>query len=127
MKKLLKLKFVLASLFFVFISCEKEDFSDADYSILPPDNVSAHFVITQDNTGTVTITPQGDGALKFDVNPGNGTDVIKGVSPGGSSQQVYAEGTYNVGVKAYGYNNLVNEVDVPLQVTFKAPENLKLY
>jgi hypothetical protein len=126
MKKLLKLKFVLASLFFVFISCENEDFSDADYSILPPDNVSAHFVITQDNTGTVTITPQGDGALKFDVNPGNGDDVVTGLNPGSSSQHVYDEGSYNVGVKAYGYNNLVNETNVPLEVTFRAPENLQV-
>jgi len=126
MKKLFKLKIVLASFLLLFTACKDEDFSDADYSIYPPDNVSAHFVISQDNTGTVTITPQADGALKFDVNPGNGTDVIKGVSPGGSTQQVYAEGSYNVGVKAYGYNNLVNEVDVPLQVTFKAPENLEV-
>ena len=126
MKKLFKLKIVLASFLLLFTACKDEDFSDADYSIYPPDNVSAHFVISRDTTGTVTITPQADGALKFDVNPGNGTDVIKGVSPGGSTQQVYAEGSYNVGVKAYGYNNLVNEVDVPLQVTFKAPENLEV-
>ena len=79
MKKLFKLKIVLAS-FLLLFTCKDEDFSDADYSIYPPDNVSAHFVISQDNTGTVTITPRADGALKFDVNPGNGTDVIKGVS-----------------------------------------------
>ena len=110
MKKLLKLKFVLASFFFLFIACEEEDFSDADYTVFPPDNVSAHFVISQDNTGTVVITPQGDGALKFDVNPGNGGEAVTGLNPGASTQQVYAEGTYSVGVKAYGYNNLVNEL-----------------
>jgi hypothetical protein len=126
MKKLLKLKFVLASFFFLFVACEEEDFSDADYTVFPPDNVSAHFVISQDNTGTVVITPQGDGALKFDVNPGNGGEAVTGLNPGASTKQVYAEGTYSVGVKAYGYNNLVNEVDVPLEVTFKAPENLEV-
>ena len=126
MKKLLKLKFVLASLFFLFVACEEEDFSDADYTVFPPDNVSAHFVISQDNTGTVVITPQGNGALKFDVNPGNGGEAVTGLNPGASTQQVYAEGTYTVGIKAHGYNNLVNEVDIPLEVTFRAPENLEV-
>ncbi len=124
MNKMKKILLGLFSLVFIITSCENEDFSDAVYSVNPPDTVSAHFSITQDNTGTVTITPQANGAYKFDITPGNGKDVVKGVENGENVKQVYAEGSYTVGVKAYGINNLTAEAEVPLEVSFRAPENL---
>lgn len=88
MNKMKKILLGLFSLVFIITSCENEDFSDAVYSVNPPDTVSAHFSITQDNTGTVTITPQANGAYKFDITPGNGKDVVKGVENRENVKQV---------------------------------------
>ena len=119
---------LLGSLFLIFflVGCD-EDFSDStDFasSVVPPSNVSAAFIVTQDNTGLVTITPSADNAMSFVVDFGDGSDPSSSLKVGGSVQHTYAEGSYTVKVTATGLNNLTATGDVPLTVSFKAPENL---
>ena len=126
MKNIYKL---LGSLFiiFLFIGCD-EDFSDStDFAnVPPPTNISASFDVTQDNTGLVTITPTGEGAISFVVDYGDGSAVSPSIKNGGNIQHTYSEGTYAVKVTATGLNGLTATGEVSLTVSFKAPENLQV-
>ena len=126
MKNIYKL---LGSLFiiFLFIGCD-EDFSDStDFAnVSPPTNISASFDVTQDNTGLVTITPTGEGAISFVVDYGDGSAVSPSIKNGGNIQHTYSEGTYAVKVTATGLNGLTANGEVSLTVSFKAPENLQV-
>ena len=120
---------IFTSLFFltVFIGCQEDFLEETDFGIVAPSNVSANFVITQDNTGLVTISPQADGALYYDITSfGDGSDGVEGIKLGASVQHTFAEGSYDIQITATGLNNLKTSSTVPLQVSFKAPENLEL-
>ena len=120
---------IFTSLFFLiaFIGCQEDFLEETDFGIVAPSNVSANFVITQDNTGLVTITPQADGVLHYDITSfGDGSDGVEGIKPGASVQHTFAEGSYDIQITATGLNNLKTSSTVPLQVSFKAPENLEL-
>ena len=112
---------------FLFVGCD-EDFSDStDFAnVEPPSNVSALFDVTQDNTGKVTITPTGDGAISFVIDYGDGSAVSPSIESGDNIEHIYAEGTFTVKVTATGLNNLTTTADVQLTVSFKAPENLQV-
>ena len=121
---------IFSSIFilFILIGCA-EDFSDNNEfakNIAPPSNVSASFDITQDNTGLVTITPTGDGAISFVVDYGDGSPVSSSIKTGGSVKHTFKEGNHTVKVTATGLNNLTTTADVPLVVSFNAPENLQV-
>ena len=54
----------------VFINCtDDNDLSFVD-NVEPPSEVSAHFLITQDNTGRVTITPNSVGGVSYIIDLG---------------------------------------------------------
>lgn len=91
--------------------------------IQPATNVSALFNITQDNTGTVTITPNADGATSFEIFFGDGSGSAK-VAQGANVQHVYAEGNYDVKVIAINLNGVKTEKIEPLVVSFIPPQNL---
>ncbi len=123
-----KLKYILGILLLtvVFISCKKDTFDDISFveNASLPDKLSALFEITQDNTGLVTITPNGEGATAYDVYYGDATTIPAKVRPGQNIQHKYAEGTFNVKIVAYNAGGKTTEVTKPLTVSFKAPENL---
>ena len=50
------------------------DIFDVVDSIAAPSNISADIIISQDNTGSVTITPNGQGVSQFEVHFNDGTD-----------------------------------------------------
>ncbi|WP_291400400.1 hypothetical protein [Daejeonella sp.] len=120
--------FSLAILVAVLGSCQKENFGDTSFleSSESPAQISALFDITQDNTGLVTITPNGEGASSFDVFFGHGTTTPAKVEAGKSVQRIYPEGVYNVKIIGYGLTGKVTEKVIPLTVSFKAPEDLKV-
>jgi hypothetical protein len=120
--------FSLAILVAVLGSCQKENFGDTSFleSSGSPAQISALFDITQDNTGLVTITPNGEGASSFDVFFGHGTTTPAKVEAGKSVQRIYPEGVYNVKIIGYGITGKVTEKVIPLTVSFKAPEDLKV-
>ena len=122
-------KFLTSLFVLLFVVACTEDFVDDTSfasSIVPPSNISAAFIVTQDNTGDVTITPSADNALSFVVDYGDGSAVSSSISVGGSTKHTYKEGSYTVKVTAKGMNNLTASGDVPLTVSFKAPENLEV-
>ena len=116
----------LGFLLTVFLSCKK-DIND-DLSLIAtgqaPTVLSALFQITQDNTGLVTITPNGEGAVRYEVYYGDATTAPAMVAAGKNTTHVYAEGQYNVKVVAYDVTGIKTELIKPLTVTFRAPENL---
>ncbi len=119
--------FTTALLFFVMAGCKKEnnDLSFVD-SVASPGKLSVLFDITQDNTGLVTIIPNGEGASSYDVYYGDGAaDPVK-VLPGKNTQHTYAEGAYTVKIIARGINGKLTEITQLLTVSFKAPENLEV-
>ena len=121
---------IFGSLFVIFllIGCD-ENFSDTNEfakNVAPPSNVSASFDITQDNTGLVTITPIGEGAVSFVLDYGDGSPVSSSIKSGGSVQHTFKEGNHTIKVTATGLNNLTATADVSLVVSFNAPENLQV-
>lgn len=106
-------------------SCEQDD-DNTDFidGIEAPTNISANVVVTQDNTGLVTITPLGEGVTTYTVGFGDGSDVVSGIQPGNSVTHVYEEGTYDATITASSLNGLVTSAIQPVVVSFQAPENL---
>lgn len=112
----------------VTIRCSVPDGIDDDTSFVSsvgsPTNISALYNITQDNTGLVTITPNGDGATSFAIYYGDGTSTPATVTPGNNTSHTYREGTFSVKIVATSINGSKTEVTQNLVVSFKAPQNL---
>ena len=108
--------------------CQKDLFNDISFldSVSSSAKLSALYDITQDNTGMVTITPNGEGATYYEVYYGDNTKTPVKVLPGKNTVHQYAEGVHKV--KVVGYNSLgvKTEVTQDLTVSFKAPEDLKM-
>lgn len=123
-----KYLFILALLPGIFAGCTK-DFSD-DTSFVEsgqaPAQLSALFEITQDNSGTVTITPNGEGAVSYDVYFGDHTAAPVQVNAGKNATHNYAEGVYNVKLVGHSINGKTTEATKQLTVSFRAPENLEV-
>ena len=118
----------LVILFTAFYSCTEEDFGSTQFvsTAIPPTNVSAFFGVTQDNTGLVTITPNAEGAIKYDVYFGDDSTEPVNLKQGENIAHTYSEGTYDVKIVAYGLTGLKTEATKQLVVSFKAPENLEV-
>ncbi len=123
------LKYFFSIVFFVAlaISCKKELNEDISFlaSDATPAKLSALFDITQDNTGLVTITPNGEGLAFYEVYYGDATTTPVKVLPGKNIQHVYAEGIYNVKIVGHSITGKITEATRPLTVSYRAPENLE--
>ena len=124
MKYILTLSILLATL----AGCQKEKFEDVSFAPngKAPDSLSVLFEITQDNTGLVTITPNGVGAISYDVYYGHGPATPTKVAAGKKTTHVYPEGAYNVKLVGYAVNGKMTEMTKQLTVAFRAPENLQV-
>lgn len=124
--QLIKYFFSIAFLLAVVSGCKKEVNDDLTSlaTDTAPANLSALFDITQDNTGLVTITPNGEGLAYYEIYYGDGTTTPVKVLPGKNTQHVYAEGVYNVKIVGHSVTGKVTETTKPLTVSFRAPENL---
>ena len=116
--------FTLLFVFTAFVSCKEDFLEETDFGIVAPSNVNATFNITQDNTGLVTITPTAVGAIKFDVDFGDGSEIATGIAAGKHVKHTFTEATHSVGITAIGLGNLKTAASVELIVSFKAPQNL---
>ena len=124
MKKIkILITFVMAAMLF---GCSEDENNSLDVlaDAAAPTNVSALFTITQDNTGTVTIRPRGEGVVSFEVHYGDGTAEPALLNVGGSTVHVYDEGVYSVTIVAVGINGKTTEVSLPLTVSLLAPTNV---
>lgn len=107
----------------LFTGCEDDEITNyAFQEISAPTDVTADFDISQDDTGTVTITPSGVGAQTFQIDLGNGE--TGEIANGESVTTVYDEGEYMVEIVAVGSTGLTSEYNQMLNISFKAPENL---
>lgn len=122
-----KFKFILSLLLVtVVLGACKKTYDDVSFvsNEAAPKKLSALFEITQDNTGNVTITPNGEGSTAYDIYYGDATTIPAKVKPGGNVQHKYTEGVFNVKIVGYNASGKTTEVVQPLTVSFKAPENL---
>ncbi|MFM7672416.1 MAG: hypothetical protein ACKO6Q_07500 [Bacteroidota bacterium] len=123
--KYITLFFLVAT---IALGCKKEKYEDTSFVAAAngPDSLSVLFEITQDNSGLVTITPNGVGAVSYDVYYGHGPATPVKVDAGKKTTHVYPEGVYNVRIVAYAVNGKTKELTKQLTVSFRAPENLQL-
>ncbi|MEI9957366.1 MAG: hypothetical protein WDM90_13980 [Ferruginibacter sp.] len=124
--KVLKYFFSIAFLLVITWSCKKDITDDTSFlaTDTAPANLSALFNITQDNTGLVTITPNGESLAYFEIYYGDATTTPVKVLPGKNTQHTYAEGVYNVRVVGHSVTGKIAEATKSLTVSFRAPENL---
>lgn len=124
--KFLKYFFSIAFLLVTVAGCKKMVTDDVSFLETDgaPSKLSAFFDITQDNTGLVTITPNGEGVSYYEVYYGDATTTPAKVSPSKNTQHVYAEGVYNVKVVGHSITGKVAEAIKQLTVSYRAPENL---
>ncbi len=125
MKKI-KLIFSFILVLVVAISCTVEGI-DEDTALLGTEssaNLNKIFDISTDNSGKVTITPTAEGANSFKVEYGHGTVSPVTVVPGASTTHVYPEGKYTVKITATSISGATTEQTFPLDVVYRAPQNL---
>jgi len=124
----IKYMFRFVLLLLVVTGCKKEMNDDLSFleSAEKSDKLSAMFDITQDNTGKVTITPNGEGAISYDIYFGDGTTLPAKVAAGKSTTHKYAEGVFNVRIVGYNVAGQTTEATKSLTVSFRAPENLEV-
>ena len=109
----------------IFSSCVRDsDIFDIVESIDAPTNISADFFITQDNTGLVKITPNGEGVTQFEIYFEADNNEFATVGIGESVERTYSEGNYQVKIVGLSLNGIATEVLQPLVVSFLPPENL---
>jgi hypothetical protein len=124
------LKYILGAflLLTAVFSCTEKEFGNIDFvkTLTPPSNITAYFSATQDNTGLVTILPNGDGVSSFEINFGDGTEETMELNSGEYAMHTYTEGTYNVKISGLGTTGLTTEATQELVVSFKAPENVEV-
>jgi hypothetical protein len=110
----------------ILISCQKIETDDISFvdTAGAPAKLSVLFNITQDNSGLVTITPNGEGAIFYEVYYADGTTIPANLAAGKNTTHVYAEGVYDVKIIAHGVNGKTTELIQKLTVSFRAPENL---
>ena len=124
-----ELKYFLGVAFILTIiaGCKKDTYTDVAFieTATAPDKLAALFDITQDNTGLVTITPNAEGAVYYEIYFGDGTAAPVRVLQGKNIQHRYAEGVFNVKMVSYNISGKSTEVTQKLTVSFKAPENLE--
>ncbi|MBO3097769.1 PKD domain-containing protein [Gelidibacter pelagius] len=123
--KTVKYIFSLSLIVFTLFGCSQDDVNtDFVDKIAPPSNVSASVTVSQDNTGAVTITPIGEGAVSFNVDFGDNSDPSGVIPTGKSLKHIYEEGTYTLSITANGLNGLSTTVNQEIDVSFEAPQNL---
>ena len=112
----------------LFTGCTKLQYDDVSFveTAVAPAKLSAMFNITQDNTGLVTIYPNGEGVAYYNVYFGDGTAAPVKVMAGESVQLKYAEGNYDVRVVGVGVTGKTTEAIQKLTVSFRAPENMEV-
>ena len=123
MKIIKSINVLLLAILLSACASDNDVFETGD-SIAAPSNISADIIISQDNTGSVTITPNGEGASQFEIYFNDGSDENAILSIGESVERMYPEGNYQVKIVGIGLNDQSTEVLVPLVVSFLPPENL---
>ena len=121
--------YALAFLLVTTVGCAKEEGIDDDLSFLSTaasSNVTNLFTITNDNSGIVKVTPNGQGVSSYVVKFGDATGGVdfQSIKPGESATHAYPEGAYTVSITSYDIAGKATTTTYPLSLTYRAPENL---
>ena len=88
-------KYILSTFLVIAViwSCTEDELNNLDFtnSAVAPTNVDALFTITQDNSGFVSISPSADGAIKFDIDYGDGSGSPADVKVGEKANHTYTD------------------------------------
>lgn len=116
------LKYIFSFFFLaILLGCTGDDDLTNLDGIEAPSNISALFTIKQDNSGKVTIRPNGEGLTSYEVHFGDGTLEPEMIGAGQVAQHTYAEGVYTVTINAIALNGLKTEFTQQLTVSFLQP------
>jgi hypothetical protein len=112
------------SILWILQACTEED-RDIEFinNISVPANLSLQVQLSQDNSGTVTLTPGGDSSALFKINFGDGSE-IEEVVPGNSASHQYVEGAFTAILTAFNLNGDTAEFSQEVVVSFLPPQNL---
>ncbi|AXG71413.1 PKD domain protein [Kordia sp. SMS9] len=122
--KAIKYVFSICLIALIVFSCEDDENLDFVDTANAPTNLSLLTEITQDNTGLVKITPLGEGVTSYNLNLGDGSDMVTNIAPGAFVENTYAEGTYDVTLIAKALNGDTTTLTQQIVVSFQAPQNL---
>jgi len=125
--KLIKYFIPFAILICIAVGCKKDQsFNDTSLAstAASASNLAVMFNITHDNTGLVTITPNANGAVSYDVYFGDTDPTPAKVAAGSSVQHTYAEGNYQVKLVAHDLKGGTTTLTQPLVVSFLTPQDL---
>jgi hypothetical protein len=129
-KKMKALKYIISFAMFtaVVVGCKKDTNEDTAFasSINTPNKLKVLLDITQDNTGIVTITPNGEGVATFDIYYGDGTANPAKVMAGSSVKHTYTEGTFKIRIVGHSVTGQTAEATQDITVSFRKPENLEM-
>ena len=124
--KAIKFLFSLCLIALTLHTCADDEKNVDLNSATAPTNLDIQFQVTQDNTGLVTMTPIGEGAVSFDIAFGDDTLDSVSVENGDNVTHTYSEGTYIVSMTAYGVTGLTAEITKEIILSFQAPTNLEV-
>ncbi|MEM7109372.1 MAG: hypothetical protein AAF519_14195 [Bacteroidota bacterium] len=130
MKDIQKIVLLYLSVTVLFSSCANDDdgliLSEDDLGT--PSNVTATFDITNDNTGTFTVTPAALAASSFQILFGDEVDGEEPttVLPGQSAENIYDEGDFVLTVTAVGLTGKTASITENVVIRFDPPENLEI-
>ena len=123
-KSLYLIKTLLLSLFLIGCVEEKNENYDFIQTISDPQNISAEIYVDE-NTGTVSVTPMGEGVVLYEINFGENSAEIELVDPGESVNHSYLiEGIYTITISGYGLNGSVVQASYEVDIPFIVPESL---
>ena len=123
-KSLYLIKTLLLSLFLIGCVEEKNENYDFIQTISDPQNISAEIYVDE-NTGTVSVTPMGEGVVLYEINFGENSAEIELVDPGESVNHSYLiEGIYTITISGYGLNGSVVQTSYEVDIPFIVPESL---
>jgi len=119
------LKYIFSILLLTFLlGCEDDNGTGFVNDISASKNISALFTITQDNSGLVTIRPNGEGVTSYEVHFGDATLEPQIIASGETVEHVYQEGVYIVKIFAMTLNGTKTEFTKELTVSYQQPRNL---
>ena len=123
-KSLYLIKTLLFSLFLIGCVEEKNENYDFIQTISDPQNISAEIYVDE-NTGTVSVTPMGEGVVLYEINFGEDSSEVESVDPGESVNHSYLfEGIYTITISGYGLNGSVVQASYEVDIPFIVPESL---
>lgn len=108
------------------LGCEAERDLDFIENLNPPSNLRINISVSQDNTGTVTITPTGENTSSFTIDFGDGSEVEE-IIAGQSAIHIYQEGTFTVTATAKNISGETASATQQFTLSFLPPENLEIF